>query len=364
MSNPTDTLWEIEPHTKAKHAILRRYLGAWFGIMGMTNQRIIYLDGFCGPGRYKGGEDGSPVLAIKLAQDHYQKNNLHEVAFVFVEQRKDRVDHLKNELSTLPVPSTFHISVNQNQFENTLSVILDYLDTKGAKIAPAFAFIDPFGFRGAPFKLVQRLLKNPRTEVFVNIMADSINRFLDHPDPQIRNHIVDLFGTPQVLQILNVGKQGISQLRGLYQDQLEKCAKYVRYFEMRDENNRIIYYLFFATNNRLGHIKMKEAFWKVDSSTGYHFSDATNANQLVLLEEDPSKDLAKSLTTQFPGRRITVSEIQEYVEDHTPYLSSHMKKALRYLEEQDCLCVDPCKQGGAKRKKATFPEDVVVTFTN
>lgn len=364
MSTPSDTLWEMEPHTEAKHAILRRYLGAWFGIMGITNPRIIYLDGFCGPGRYKGGEEGSPILAIKLAQEHYQKNNLHEVTFVFVEERKDRVEHLRTELSCLPVPPTFHVSVNHNQFDNTLSGILDHLETKGAKIAPTFAFIDPFGFKGAPFKLVERLLNNPKTEVFVNIMADSINRFLDHPDPQIRNHIVDLFGTPQVLQILNVGNQGISQLRELYQVQLEKCADYVRYFEMRDENNRIIYYLFFATNNRLGHIKMKEAFWKVDSSTGYHFSDATNTTQLVLFEEDPSKHLAESLAVQFHGRKIKVSVIQEFVEDHTPYLSSHMKKALRHLEEQDRLCVDPCKQSGAKRKNATFPEDVVVTFMN
>jgi three-Cys-motif partner protein len=365
MSTPSDTLWEMEPHTGAKHAILRRYLGAWFGIMGTTNPHIVYLDGFCGPGRYKGGEDGSPILAIKLAQEHHQKNHLHEVTFLFVEERKDRIEHLQNELSGLPVPpATLHISVIHNQFDNTLLELLDDLDTRGAKLAPTFAFIDPFGFKGAPFKLVQRLLKNPKTEVFINIMADSINRFLDHPDPLIKNHIVDLFGTPQVLQIINTGRNGIAQLRGLYQAQLEKCAKFVRYFEMRDEDNRVIYYLFFATNNRLGHIKMKEAFWKVDSSNGYHFSDATNANQLVLFEEDPSKSLAELLTTQFQGQRITVSVIQEYVEDHTPYLASHMKKAFRQLEEQDRLCVDPCKQGGAKRKKGTFPEGVVVTFPN
>jgi three-Cys-motif partner protein len=120
-------------------------------------------------------------------------------------------------------------------------------------------------------------------------MADSINRFVDHPSTKVKNQIVDLFGTTQVLQILNTGKNGLSQLRALYQAQLEQCAKYVRYFEMRNEDNRIIYYLFFATNNRLGHVKMKEAFWKVDSSAGFHFSDATNANQLVLFEEDPSK---------------------------------------------------------------------------
>jgi len=364
MSKTMDTLWEMQPHTGAKHTILRRYLGAWFGIMGSMNQRIIYLDGFCGPGRYKGGEDGSPILAIKLALEHHGKNNLREVTFVFVEERKDRVEHLKTELSKLSLPTTFHVSVIENLFDNTLSDILDSLDTKGAKIAPTFAFIDPFGFKGAPFDLVQRLLNNPKTEVFINIMADSINRFLNHPDPQIRDHIIKLFGTTQVCQILNDGNKGIYELRRLYQAQLEKCAKYVRYFEMRDEVNRIIYYLFFATNNRLGLIKMKEAFWKVDCTAGYHFSDATNINQLVLFEEDPSKDLPGLLTARFQGQKTTAKVVQEYVEDNTPYLTSHMKKALRQLEDQGKISVDDCKQDGVKRIKGTFPPGVVINFTN
>jgi three-Cys-motif partner protein len=65
MAKPTETLWEIEPHTKAKHEILRRYLGAWFPILGSKIPKIVYIDGFCGPGRYKGGEEGSPIIAIR-----------------------------------------------------------------------------------------------------------------------------------------------------------------------------------------------------------------------------------------------------------------------------------------------------------
>lgn len=362
MPTPSETLWEIEPHTRAKHAILQRYLGAWFGIMGRSNQRIIYLDGFCGPGRYRGGEDGSPIIALKIAQDHHAKHNLHEVTFVFVEDRQDRVEHLRNVISNFTVPATFHVKLIHNQFENTLCDILDSLNASGAMIAPTFAFIDPFGFKGAPYTLVRRLLKNPKTEVFINIMADSINRFIDHPEPQITNHIVDLFGTPQVLQILNAGGNGIQQLRELYQSQLKQCAKFVRYFEMRDENNRVIYYLFFATNNRVGHIKMKEAFWKVDSSTGYIFSDATDPNQLVLFETDPSIEVAKTLVEKFRGKTVGIHCVKQFIEEATPYTESHMKKTLRYLEDAEKLCVEPCKQDGSKRIKSSFPDNVIVTF--
>jgi three-Cys-motif partner protein len=47
------TRWPLEPHTRIKHEILRRYLEAWLPIVGKHNSRILYLDGFAGPGRYE-----------------------------------------------------------------------------------------------------------------------------------------------------------------------------------------------------------------------------------------------------------------------------------------------------------------------
>lgn len=38
MAIPKETIWEIEPHTQAKHEILRRYLSAWFPILGKYNK--------------------------------------------------------------------------------------------------------------------------------------------------------------------------------------------------------------------------------------------------------------------------------------------------------------------------------------
>jgi len=361
---PTTITWPLEPHTRAKHEILKRYLGAWFGIMGPKNPRIIYLDGFCGPGRYEGGEDGSPILAIKLALEHHQKNHVQEVSFVFVDEDQRRIDHLNQELSIISKPQNFHVSVIPNEFENTISKILDDLEKSGSRLAPTFAFIDPFGYSGAPYKLVERLLRNQKTEVCINLSVDSINRFLSHPDPHQKQLFIDRFGTSEVLDIINSNNDRIHHLKTLYQRQLEKCARYVRFFEMKNSENRVIYYLFFATNHRLGLVKMKEAFWKVDPLSGYKFSDATNPNQLVLFEEDHADTLAKSLDLQFHGRKVAVSTVLEFVEENTPYLETHMKKALRLLEEQDHICVEPCKQNGKNRHGKTFPKEVVVSFAD
>src|SRR6266446_7528365 len=67
MAAPRTTVWELEPHTRAKHEILRRYLQAWMPILAQGGfKNILYIDGFAGPGRYAGGEDGSPIIAVSL----------------------------------------------------------------------------------------------------------------------------------------------------------------------------------------------------------------------------------------------------------------------------------------------------------
>jgi hypothetical protein len=59
------TRWPLAPHTKIKHEILKRYLNAWLPILGSWAGRVVFIDGFAGPGRYSGGEPGSPVIALQ-----------------------------------------------------------------------------------------------------------------------------------------------------------------------------------------------------------------------------------------------------------------------------------------------------------
>ena len=153
-----DCLWDIEPHTLAKHEILKRYLEAWFPILARYNQRIVYIDGFCGPGRYKGGEDGSPIIAVKQAMNQFGMLHNREVTFIFIDEREDRIEHLRKEIASMATPSNFVFHIQVAQFEETICEILDNLESKNLNLAPTFAFIDPFGFKGIPFSLVKRLL--------------------------------------------------------------------------------------------------------------------------------------------------------------------------------------------------------------
>lgn len=169
MSAQQSPLWQIQPHTQAKHYMLRYYLSAWFAIQSKEPKRLLYVDGFAGPGRYQGGEPGSPLIALEAALDPKLSSRLQrrgmELIFYFIEEDPARYRNLLSELNTLTVPSNFKVHPEHGAFENSMARVLDELDQQRKPLAPSFVFIDPFGVTGYAMHLVERIAKHPRSEV-------------------------------------------------------------------------------------------------------------------------------------------------------------------------------------------------------
>jgi three-Cys-motif partner protein len=358
MVAPRATVWELQPHTRAKHAILRRYLQAWIPILtqgGFPN--ILYIDGFAGPGRYAAGEDGSPIIAIRAALEHaaHIRGN---ILFLFVEERPDRAGVLRECLEDLVLPANFRIKVAcGEQFAVAFEEVKRFYEKRGRHLPPTFAFIDPFGWAGVPFSVVQFILAQPSCEIFVTFMYEEINRFLSHP--QQPENFDKFFGTQDwrgCLELLMPNDRN-RFLHNLYLRQLREAgkAKYVRSFQMRNEAGLTDYYLFYATNNLLGLRKMKEAMWRVDEAGEFTFSDATDVNQLVLFDREPRYDLlANQLQDQFRGKEVALSQIEEFVLAETPFRETHYKRVLKIFESSDPprLTLDATPKD---RRKGTFP---------
>jgi three-Cys-motif partner protein len=361
MATPKDTVWDIEPHTHAKHQILERYLKAWFPILSTYHERVLYLDGFSGPGRYKNGEPGSPIIALDVASGH-QKQFKGELVFIFVDERKDRVDNLKKEIATLKLPNNFKVHSEEGQFSFVVTNILDEIEKANHSLAPTFAFIDPFGFSGVPFSLLSRLLKHRRSEALITFMVDSINRFLEAPNEDIQKHIIEFFGTEEVLEVAEKSGDRVRNLLDFYLEKLRPLGQFIRLFEMKNHNGRTIYYLVFVTNNSLGHLRMKEAMWKVDKEGDFRYSDSTNKDQAVLFHTDHASKLFTIMYNQFSKKKITVDLLKKYIRDNTTYIDTHLTQSLQYGEANSLILVDSIKIGGKKRRPRTFPDEVIVTF--
>jgi three-Cys-motif partner protein len=358
---PKDTIWALEPHTAAKHQILVCYLAAWFPILARYNGRVVYLDGFSGPGIYTGGEPGSPIVALRAAIDHRHPLK-KDIDFFFIEERPDRADRLEAEIAKLALPANIHFNVQRGHFAETFGATLADIERRGLKMAPTFALIDPFGFSGLPYALIRKLLSHPKCEVLISFMVESINRWLTDPKEDIAAHIAETFGT-QEAAALALQPNRVEALRDLYLAQLKKLARFVRYFEMRNRSNRVVYYLFFASNNEVGHARMKDAMWKVDPRGEFEFSDATNVAQTVMFENPHAEDLAEQIFSKFvTAGKVPVLRVKEFVNDETAYVGKHMTHALKILEENSRLTAGAKKSNGDRRHGKTFPDEVIITI--
>lgn len=79
---PLQQLWTKEEQTEGKHLVLKYYLDGWFPILGSSHRRILYIDGFAGPGEYSDGQPGSPLLALGCVKRHKREGKLKNVEIV------------------------------------------------------------------------------------------------------------------------------------------------------------------------------------------------------------------------------------------------------------------------------------------
>lgn len=364
MATTNATSWSIEAHTKAKHDILQRYLSAWFPIFGQTGTPMVYIDGFSGPGQYSGGEEGSPLLALRVAQQA-RMPSAPSVAFWFIEKRKSRFDQLAASIPPKEqLPPNFTVYLRHGAFED----VSDEIDKEvcAASHPPAiFAFIDPFGFSGIKMSVIHRYLRYQQSEVLINVMQSRINRWIGHPKSTIRDHIVEVFGSTEVLDVpsaTNGSNDRVRVLREIYQRALASHAKFIRPFAMHGRDGRLIYDLVFAGNHPKGFIRMKEAMWKVDDSGSFSFSGAT-AQQMRLFDDDPTAAIVEALVEKFAGRaRVDASEVENWVAEDTWYLDRHKTAALKQAEEDRLINVHAHKCDGTPRRARTFPKGTLIDF--
>jgi three-Cys-motif partner protein len=343
--------------------------------MARYNGRIIFIDGFAGPGRYSGGEEGSPIIALKALLEHRyfkQPQREREVVLLFIEQDQARTAALQREVDEFKkaqaIPDWVKTDVRHGEFAPVMTELLDKVAKEGHRLAPTFVFIDPFGFAGVPMRVIARIVENPSCECLITFMYESVNRFLSHSDPAIQAHFDELFGTPEWKDVAaeRDPEKRRDRIVVLYRRQLMEVARlpYVRTFEMINEGNRAEYFLYFGTRNQIGFSKMKESMWRADPVAGSIFSDLTDSRQEVLLEAGADLTRLRSVLQQrFRGRgAVPIEDVEEFVLKETPYSESiHLKRRTLAPMEQAKL-VEAQVQAGRKRRRGTYPPGTLLIF--
>lgn len=364
MSAPRQTIWTLEPHSLGKHLVLQEYLKAWLPIISSWNKRILFIDGFAGPGVYTHGEYGSPIIALQTFKDHINlKHTEFEIVFIFIEKDPGRKKCLEDLVASMKesLPGQISIHIEQGEFNDSLTEVLDEIDKQNQQLAPCFAMVDPFGVSDTPMRIIERILKNDASEVYISFMYEWINRFKEHTN--FEQHLDALYGCQEWRDGIDIADsiERKTFLFNLYKQQLKKAgAKYVIHFELY-EGNRLVYAIFFGTKHLVACDRMKQAIWKVAPFGDFAFR-GTHSDQLTLsLEFSDFTPLINSLQQQFQHRGwVSIQTVLDYVmSDETDFHSSQVKtKALRVMEDDGKIKI----KEGTRKKKKSFPPGTLLQF--
>ena len=255
------------------------------------------------------------------------------------------------------------MEVIEGAFEDRFAEVLDDVETRGAALAPTFAFIDPFGYSDAPMDLSGRFLQFDRCEVLIYVPLRHVNRFVGRAGQE--NAMNTLFGTDEWKKAKQLrGDERLRFLHDLFAEQLEKeCGlTYVRSFEIVSSANPASgYTLFFGTKHQLGLTRMKESMWDIDRVEGQRYKDTTSSGMQPLFEEEVDTDpLRDAMIAHFGKKRFTIEDALEFTLVDTPYLPSHVKtRTLKPLEVAGKLKVlsERARKGDLSRRNedALYP---------
>ena len=227
---------------------------------------------------------------------------------------------------------------------------------------PMLVFLDQFGYSAVSMDLVEKIMSGTSREVFSFMNWRDLNHYLT--DESKWPGIDRAFGGPEWREILGIeGRMRSQRFLQLYDEALRSRGKvsFSYSFSMHDENDLLLYWLVFCSNNDRGLEVMKKAMWSVDDRGHFRFSDK-HSGQLNLLPGFDQSWLAGNLRSSLAGHQMTVEEIRHYVLTETPcYIYNEALAQLERNEEIEIPSSPPGRRKGSF-KKYVDDERLVIRF--
>jgi len=271
-ANDREHFQDYREQTQIKHSILAAYLPAYYHILKGSNDNLVYIDGFAGPGCYQQAAsekvfDGSPILALQLiaSRDDFSK----KVSTIFIEsdpilfaQLAGRVENFHKEHPQIRKPI-----YRQGTFSEVVTRILNQ---RRGKLPPTFLFVDPCGVAGNSFETVRSVMENDKCEAFIFFNIDGVRRILGLKE--LSPVLVDLLGSPDranaLYAELNAARDPSKReeiILAAYCKALSEDmgVTYIIPFRVEHEGQRkASHYLIHGTKHPLGFSIMKDVMWR------------------------------------------------------------------------------------------------------
>ena len=336
-----------------KHQLIQEYLKGWFPKLGTWQGRIVYLDTHAGRGRHATGALGSPLIALRTFLDHSHRDRILEnceVVFFFIELDPDNVQELEQEIEQLkPLPRGVRVEILPGSCFEVLREGIEQIRETHRGLAPAFIFVDPYGFK-VPGSILHELMGFPRVELFVNIIWRELDMAMRQPDnagiSQVVNSVFDGPSWRERITSCDYDRRG-EQASIFYKEMTG--AKWATYIRMLGDNQVTRYLLLHLTNHDAGRDLMKECMWKVCPEGGFYARKSDNPAQQFLITPEPDlAPLADWVRSCLSGGPRRWEELGVQLR-HEVWLDKHLSKVIRGMRTNKVIEADGY-QGRFSRK--------------
>ena len=319
-----------------KHMLIREYLKGWFPKLGFWSDRVVYLDTHAGRGEHKQGQAGSPIVALETLLQHSFRDRIlrnSEARFFFIEHDAKNVEALQTRVDAVgELPDRVFVEVTAGDCFEQIENVLEHIETQGHRVAPAFVFVDPYGFK-VPGDLLRRLLAVGRVELFVNVIWRELDMAMSqaHEDPNggMAKTLDLVFGDDRWRTIdrtldFNVrADETIDVLRETY------SALWSTSLRMLGNNNETRYVLAHFTNHDDGRDLMKDCVWKICPDGGFYARRSDNPQQTRLIVPEPDlAPLAEWLIARLRTAPHRWSELKDALRGEL-WRNTHLWKVVR-----------------------------------
>ncbi|MBD2148765.1 three-Cys-motif partner protein TcmP [Pseudanabaena sp. FACHB-1277] len=369
----------IDPHTKAKHLIIEKYVEDLICTLYGKGRRGVdtftFIDGFSGGGIYKDDESenkewlGSPVRLIKAVQEGFKKAKREypiNVKFIFIDDKQDHIDCLKNyvmpksgldELSQ-PKDCEFNYEFICGEFEKNINYCVF---TAEQRKGHSFFLLDPQGWTDVSMQSIRKITDMKKSEILYTFMIDYIIRFIAGREDSLKRGFEDVLEADGYYQEARNSKLTSSSVQLYLRQESMRLfrekgkAKYVFSFAAVPKGDtRVLYYLLHLSKNLTALEVMKDSFWE-ENTLGYEYFfnvygfgfrtvDYYERNQMRLKFEKSKdqecielldRDLGRILESHPDG--ITFREASEKTMELNPARKSHYEQYIRQLREDQLI---------------------------
>jgi three-Cys-motif partner protein len=316
--------------TLAKHFILKSYLATLaFKLLQGGRESLAYVDGFSGPWQSRKSDytDTSFMIALGVLKDvqkriHETKGELKEIKCFFVEDNAKAYKELQTAVQPFHSPETrFLVATVNGKFEDSVDDILRFIGG-----AFSLTFVDPTGWTGYPLEKIAPLLRRPG-EVLVNFMFDHVNRFIEHPDPQVIETFNAILGGPGWRERLDASIPAGQAAEKLFLDQLKLAGNFSYAISTRIEKataNRPHFSITYGTRSKHGLTTFRDIEYSA-------LSKHEQNKQEVRAKEREAKTGQASL---FDAAALPhASSLAHIVSAHYSYATQFIKEHLQFHED-------------------------------